>query len=216
MLLSLFDLDHTLISGDSDVLWTEFLVEKGVLDSEAVQKSDEFYRQYEEGTLRIDEFLSFQLEPLGRYNGAKLESWRREYVAEKIRPVVREKAVNMLSKCRRDDHEVVIITATNRFVTEPIAELFGVETLLATEVEKEKGRLTGRSCGTPCFREGKITRLEEWLASRRDPVEESWFYSDSSNDIPLLEWVSHPFAVDPDKILTRHAAECGWPIISLE
>ena len=213
--LSIFDLDNTLIGGDSDVLWTDFLVESGVLSEQDREESRRFYREYEDGRMDIAEFLRFQLRPLGENDPENLECWRSRFVEEKISPVVLPGARRLLEKCRSEGHELLIITATNRFITAPIAELLVVENLLATEPEIVNGKYTGRSVGVPCFQEGKIRRLEAWLNENGFRNLETWFYSDSRNDIPLLEYVSHPVAVDPDPYLSKYAAERGWPSISL-
>lgn len=215
MLLSMFDLDHTLIPVDSDVLWNEFLVEKGVLSEKDRETSDAFYRDYERGELDISDFLEFQLRPLGQFEASVVETWREEFIDLKIRPVLLSRAFDLLDSCRRKGHRLLIVTATNRFVTTPIAELLGVSDLLATEVEFHDGRYTGRSFGTPCFREGKIVRLEAWLSENKLNPVESWFYTDSRNDIPLLEKVDHPVAVDPDPVLLGWANERHVPVISL-
>lgn len=215
MQLSIFDLDNTLIGADSDVLWTDFLVESGVLSEGDRRESERFYQQYEDGNMDIADFLSFQLRPLAENDPQDLERWRRRFLAEKIVPVVLPGARRLLRECRGRGHELLIITATNRFITAPIADLLGVENLLATEAEMAGGRYTGRSAGIPCFQEGKIRRLEAWLAGNGFRDVETWFYSDSRNDIPLLEHVSHPVAVDPDPYLSRYAEERGWPQISL-
>ncbi len=219
MKLALFDLDNTLLAGDSDFEWAQFLISRGVLDREVHEaRNREFYEQYKAGTLDIHAFLDFQLKPLGRHSRAQLETWHREYMAERILPMITEKARALVKKHQGDADLLAIITATNRFVTAPIAREFGIENLIATEVEEIDGRFTGRGTGVPCFKEHKITRLEMWLAERRllwEDISESWFYSDSLNDIPLLAKVSHAVAVDPDDTLRAHAAAVGWPVISL-
>ena len=219
MKLALFDLDNTLLAGDSDFEWAQFLISRGVLDREVHEaRNREFYEQYKAGTLDIHAFLDFQLKPLGRHARAQLEAWHREFMTQRIRPLISEQARTLVRKHQADADLLAIITATNRFVTAPIAREFGIENLIATEVEEIDGRFTGRGTGIPCFKEHKITRLEMWLAERRllwEDISESWFYSDSLNDIPLLAKVSHAVAVDPDAILRAHAAVAGWPIISL-
>ena len=219
MKLALFDLDNTLLAGDSDFEWAQFLISRGVLDREVHEvRNREFYEQYKAGTLDIHAFLDFQLKPLGRHPRAQLEAWHCEYMAERIRPMITDQARALVKKHREDADLLAIITATNRFVTAPIAREFGVENLIATEVEEIDGRFTGRGTGIPCFKEHKITRLEMWLAERRllwEDISESWFYSDSLNDLPLLARVSHPVAVDPDDTLRVRAAAAGWPVISL-
>jgi HAD superfamily hydrolase (TIGR01490 family) len=215
--LALFDLDNTLLAGDSDFEWAQFLIDKGVLDRELHEaKNQTFYEQYKAGMLDIYEFLAFQLRPLSRHPRAQLEAWRQEYMAAKVRPMIAPESRKLLAKHAR--HTRLIITATNSFVTAPIAREFGVEHLIATEPEECDGEFTGRVAGIPSFKEGKIARLNEWLCkqdlSLKD-VTESWFYSDSLNDIPLLSMVTHPVAVDPDPTLRAHAEENGWPVITL-
>ncbi len=216
MALALFDLDNTLLRGDSDHAWCEYLIEKGVLGGEAYREAnDRFYREYEAGTLDIQEYLAFQLRPLGEYPKEKLHRWREEFVATRIEPMISADALALLEKHRSREDELVLITATNRFVTEPIAELLRVPTLLATGVEEADGRYTGRPSGVPTFREGKVTRLEGWLEETGNTLEGSYFYSDSQNDLPLLERVENPVAVNPDPVLLARAEEEGWPVLLL-
>ncbi|MEJ5210841.1 MAG: HAD family hydrolase [Burkholderiales bacterium] len=219
MRLALFDLDNTLLTGDSDFEWAQFLIGKGVLDREVYEaKNLEFYEQYKAGTLDIHAFLDFQLKPLSRHPRRQLDAWHREFMVTRILPMITDQARALVQRHRDAGDTCVIITATNRFVTRPIAEAFGVEHLIATEPEEINGEFTGRVVGTPSFREGKVARLEAWLAergSRLDQAEYSYFYSDSHNDLFLLERVSHPVAVDPDDELARTARARGWPIISL-
>ena len=217
MRLALFDLDNTLLSGDSDFEWAQFLIEKGVLDREVYEaRNEHFYEEYRAGTLDIRAFLDFQLKPLSRHPRAVLDEWHREFMRRKILPIIGDPARDLVRSYAQDLR--VIITATNSFVTAPIARELGVEYLIATVPEVIDGEFTGRVAGTPCFREGKVERLREWLQERGQPLEsfeESWFYSDSLNDLPLLCLVTRPVAVDPDDTLRRHARERGWPVISL-
>jgi HAD superfamily hydrolase (TIGR01490 family) len=217
MILALFDLDNTLLAGDSDFEWAQFLIDRGVLDREVYSaRNQAFYDQYKAGTLDIREFLDFQLKPLSRHPRDVLDAWHAEYMAERIAPMLRDSARALVERHR--DEVRVIITATNSFVTAPIARAFGIDHLIATEPEVRDGAFTGGVSGTPCFREGKIERLEAWLAARGESLKnviKSTFYSDSHNDLPLLERVSHPVAVDPDAALRAHAAARGWPVISL-
>lgn len=216
MSLALFDLDNTLLNGDSDYLWGQFLAEHGIVDGEVYEaRNQAYYDQYKAGTLDIREFLRFVLEPLAAHEPEQLYRWRARYLEEKIRPVLQDKAFALLEEHRAQGHELVIITATNRFITGPIAELLGVEHLLATEPEMRDGRYTGNVSDVPCFQAGKVTRLQAWLAEHGHDLAASWFYSDSHNDLPLLEAVTHPVAVDPDDTLRGHARERGWPVISL-
>ncbi|MBI4206661.1 MAG: HAD family hydrolase [Betaproteobacteria bacterium] len=215
--LVLFDLDNTLLAGDSDFEWAQFLIEQGVLDREVyAARNQAFYDQYQAGTLDIHEFLDFQLKPLSRHPRTVLDAWHREFMARRIMPIIRDSARALVAR-HRDDVRVVI-TATNSFVTGPIAHEFGIENLIATEPEQRGGEFTGNVVGTPCFRDGKVARLEGWLAGQGRALgsfHESLFYSDSLNDLPLLARVTHPVAVDPDDTLRAHAEQHGWPIISL-
>jgi HAD superfamily hydrolase (TIGR01490 family) len=216
--LALFDLDETLIAGDSDYEWGLHLVALGVVDRATYEaKNQEFYDRYRAGTLVLQDFLDFQLYPLSQFSRAQLDAWHADFLASRILPMVRPGARALLDRHR--GAERLIITATNRFVTGPIAAALGIPDVLATELEQDNGRFTGRAVGTPCFREGKVTRLREWLAARGERLEdyaESWFYSDSANDIPLLSIVTNPVAVHPDPRLRAHAEAQGWPILSLD
>jgi len=216
--LALFDLDNTLLAGDSDYCWAQYLIERGILErAEYEKKNDWFYHHYKQGTLDIHEYLAFQLRPLAGRPRAEIDGWHRDFMRTKIRPIVHAKTPALLAAHRGALR--AIVTATNRFITAPIARDLGIEHLIACDVEEgPDGRLTGRPLGTPSFREGKITRIEEWLAGlgrRLGDFEESWFYSDSLNDLPLLEKVTNPVAVDPDPTLERQARDRGWPILRL-
>ena len=217
MNLALFDLDNTLLAGDSDFEWAQFLIEEGVLDREVYEaRNQHFYDQYKAGTLDIREFLDFQLKPLARHTRDVLDAWHAQFMAKKIMPIIRDSARELVSRHANDAR--VLITATNSFVTAPIAREFGIETLIATDPEQREGQFTGGVTGVPCFREGKVRRLESWLAGQGrtlDSFERSWFYSDSLNDLPLLERVTDPVAVDPDDTLRAHAQKRGWPVITL-
>jgi len=216
MALALFDLDNTLLDGDSDYLWGCFLAEHGIVDAEAYESENQrFYDQYLEGSLDIHEFLRFQLKPLATHKRARLEAWREQYLVEKIDPILLPRARALLEKHRAQGDQLLIITATNRFITEPIAKRYGVEQLLATEPEIVAGEYTGAVSGTPCFQTGKVEQLHNWLEKENQTLDGSWFYSDSHNDLPLLEQVEHPVAVDPDDKLKSHARAMGWPITSL-
>jgi HAD superfamily hydrolase (TIGR01490 family) len=213
----LFDLDNTLLAGDSDFEWAQFLIEQGVLDREVYEaRNQTFFDQYKAGTLDIFKFLDFQLKPLSRHPRAELDAWHRDFMARKILPIIRDSACALVARHR--DDLCAVITATNSFVTAPIAREFGIEHLIATEPAQRDGEFTGEVAGMPCFREGKVSRLESWLdaqGSSLNSFAESWFYSDSHNDLPLLARVTHPVAVDPDGKLRAHAGENGWPVISL-
>ena len=217
MKLTLFDLDNTLLSGDSDFEWAQFLIEKQVLDREVYEaRNQEFFEAYKAGTLDIHEFLDFQLKPLARHPREQLDQWHDEFMEQKILPMISQKARDLVDS--HDDDARVIVTATNSFVTWPIAREFGIENLIATEPEEVDGEFTGRVAGTPAFREGKVERLREWLKEhdlKWEMFDEIWFYSDSLNDLPLLEIVSHPVAVDPDETLKEHAVREDWLVISL-
>ena len=220
MELALFDLDDTLLSGDSDYEWAQFLIERGVLErAEYEAKNDRFFLQYKAGALDIREFLQFQLAPLARYPREKLDEWRGEFMRTRIAPIIRAKGLELVRRHLGHGDLCAIVTSTNAFITAPIAREFGVEHLIATELEVADGMFTGKPSGTPSFREGKITRVEEWLAGQGRILASFtgiWFYSDSQNDLPLLEYVTHPVAVDPDEVLRREASARGWQIISLE
>jgi HAD superfamily hydrolase (TIGR01490 family) len=217
MRLALFDLDNTLLAGDSDFEWAQYLIERGVLDREVYEaRNQHFYDQYKAGTLDIHAFLDFQLKPLSRHPRAQLDAWHRDFMARKIIPIIAAGTPELL-RCHTG-HTQVIITATNSFVTAPIAAHLGVPHLIATEPEQVAGEFTGRPVGMPSFKEGKVARLEQWLAQQGKSwadVTESWFYSDSLNDLPLMARVHHPMAVDPDPVLRAHAEARGWPVLSL-
>lgn len=214
--LAIFDLDNTLLAGDSDHLWGQFLAEQGIIKDDHYEQANHiFYQQYQAGTLDIYEFLAFQLAPLGKHSPSQLEIWRSQYLEEKIRPIILPRAQELLTWHRSQGHTLLIITATNHFITQPIAKMLQVDNLIATEPEIRDGYYTGRVDGIPSYREGKVTRLKAWLKERAFTLEASWFYSDSHNDIPLLERVTYPVAVDPDEKLDTHARENDWTIISL-
>jgi HAD superfamily hydrolase (TIGR01490 family) len=217
--LALFDLDNTLLSGDSDFEWGQFLIAEGVLDREAyAARNLEFYEQYKAGTLDIHVFLEFQLKPLSRHPRAQLDAWHAQFMQTRILPMMGEKARALVQRHREAGDTLAIITATNRFVTEPIARAFGISHLIATEAEQVSGEFTGNTIDVPCFREGKVKRLEAWLAEQGaswQAIQRSWFYSDSHNDLFLMERVTDPVAVDPDPQLMQTAQARGWPVISL-
>ncbi len=219
MKLALFDLDNTLLAGDSDFEWSQFLIEQGVLDRELFEaKNLAFYEQYKAGTLNIAEFLDFQLKPLAHQARKVLDAWHEEFMQRKVRPMMTIKGRELVARHHAAGDVCVIVTATNSFVTAPIAREFGVAHLIATEPEHNDGEFTGNVAGVPSFREGKVVRMERWLAEHGwqwDSFADSWFYSDSLNDLPLLSRVKHPVAVDPDATLRAHAEQQGWPVISL-
>jgi HAD superfamily hydrolase (TIGR01490 family) len=214
--LAIFDLDNTLLAGDSDHAWGEFLVEESIVDADEYEKAnDRFYQEYLNGELDIMHYLSFALQPLAHHDMKQLLAWREEFVEKKIRPMMQSGATELLDSHRAQGHTLLIITATNRFVTEPVAELLGIEHLIATEPELVNGRYTGEVAGVPSFQDGKVTRLRDWLESTGESLDGAWFYSDSHNDAPLLRKVENPVAVDPDPTLESIAKENGWKIMSL-
>jgi len=219
MRLALFDLDNTLLTGDSDYEWGQFLVDRGVLDRSRYEAQNRaYYEQYVAGTLDIHEYLGFALRPLAEHTPQDLERWHGEFMRLRILPMITPAARALVRRHLDAGDRCAMITATNSFVTAPIAREFGVAHLIATEPETAGGRFTGRVAGTPCFREGKVRRLEQWLAGQGRGLgdfAESTFYSDSHNDLALLERVTHPVAVDPDEALAAHAARRGWPVLSL-
>ena len=217
--LVLFDLDNTLLAGDSDFEWAQFLISKGVLDKEVHEARNQvFYDQYKAGTLDIFEFLDFQLKPLARHSRAQLDAWHREFMDTRIRPIMTPQARALVTAKLDAGAIVAVVTATNSFVTGPIARAFGIPHLVATVPAQENGAFTGKPRGTPAFKSGKIERVEGWLESLGlwwDSFENSSFYSDSHNDLPLMNMVGNPVAVDPDDTLRAHATAQGWPVISL-
>lgn len=219
MRLALFDLDNTLLAGDSDHAWGRFLADIGAVDPEHyIAANERFYQAYLDGGLDIRAFCQFVFQPLAANPLPTLLEWREQFVRERIQPMIAPGTPELLARHRQAGDRLVIITATNRFVTEPIAALLGIADLLATEPEHRNGQFTGELAGIPCFQEGKIQRLQHWLTEQHLPassMQDAWFYSDSRNDIPLLEAVGYPCAVDPDPVLSAHATAQGWPILSL-
>ena len=217
MQLAIFDLDNTLIGGDSDHAWGEFLVARDHVDGERYRSAnDRFYQDYQRGELDIFAYLEFALEPLAQLSRSELNNLHREFMNEVISEIWLPRAEELISRHRREGHHIMIITATNRFVVEPIAARLGVDTLIATEPELVEGSYTGRVVGEPCYQAGKVVRLQQWLAHNPEfGTGEKWFYSDSINDLPLLEQVENPVAVDPDARLRAEAEKRGWPVISL-
>ncbi|MGV8990895.1 MAG: HAD family hydrolase [Thiobacillus sp.] len=219
MNLVLFDLDNTLLAGDSDYEWGQFLIAKGAVDGAHYEaKNKAFYEDYKAGRLDIYAFLAFALRPLATHSRTQLDAWHAEYMETRIKPMITQAARDLVNQRLDDADLVAVITATNSFVTGPIAREFGISHLIATDPEEIDGHFTGEVAGTPCFREGKVIRLEHFLdahGTRLDRLGNSWFYSDSHNDLPLLEKVQHPIAVDPDPILHTHALAKGWLVMSL-
>lgn len=216
MSLAIFDLDNTLLGGDSDHAWGEFIVAHQIVDPEAYQaQNDRFFNDYLAGKLDIQVYLNFCLQLLGEHETAQLNAWHEAFMAEKITPIILPKALALIEKHRAAGDTLMIITATNRFITAPIARQLGIDILLATECERDDKGFTGRTTDVPCFREGKVTRLQRWLLENNRTLKGSYFYSDSHNDLPLLSMVEHPVAVDPDETLKAHAEAQGWPVVSL-
>ncbi len=216
MTIAIFDLDHTLLAGDSDHAWGQFLVERALVDAaEYKRRNDRFYQAYRAGTLDIAEYLAFALQPLAAYEPTALTTWRAQFMQHIVLPMIRPAARALVAKHRQAGHTLIIITSTNDFIASPIAAEFGVPHLIATCAEVVNGRYTGRFSGTPCYREGKVVRLHEWLQAHGETLSESWCYSDSHNDLPLLALTAHPVAVDPDEALRAHALRHGWSILEL-
>lgn len=216
MALAIFDLDHTLLMGDSDHAWGQFMVEHKLVDPESYEKqNDLFYQHYQAGNLDIMEYLAFTLNTLTQHPLETMLNIREQFLEQRIKPLISQKSRDLISKHKQQGDILLIITATNGFVTYPIADLLGIEHIIAPHPEMIDGQYTGRIEGIPSFQAGKVTRLNEWLAQRELSLEGSYFYSDSRNDLPLLEIVDHPVAVNPDPILESIANERGWPVISL-
>lgn len=217
MTLALFDLDNTLIGADSDYLWGEFLVARQLVDVEAYQKTNHaFYQDYTNGVLDAAAYLRFALAPLAEFEPSKLQELHAEFMRECIEPIWLSAAETLVEKHRSEGHQIIVITATNRFIVEPIVQRFGIDELICPEPEIQNGRYTGNFIGSTCFAEGKVEKMAIWLQKNNASLEEgSWFYSDSHNDLPLLGKVTNPVAVDPDSKLSSIAKERNWPIISL-
>lgn len=214
--LAIFDLDNTLIAGDSDHAWGQFLVEQNLVDADLFkQKNDYYYQQYQLGQLNILEYLEFALQPLTTFPRERLFALREQFVREKILPLITPHSRELLAKHRAAGDYLLIITATNLFVTQPIAAELKVDHIIATEPEQVNGQYTGRIQGIPTYKEGKVVRLHAWLRETGHSLEGSYFYSDSHNDLPLLAEVTYPVAVDPDATLKAHAEQARWPVISL-
>jgi HAD superfamily hydrolase (TIGR01490 family) len=216
MSLAIFDLDNTLIADDSDYLWGQFLVDKGIVNKEHYEQANaRFYEDYKQGTLDIEEFLQFSLKPLADNKPDQLFRWRDQFIQEIIQPILLQSAIDLVNKHKAKNDTLMVITATNRFITEPIVNLYGINNLLATTPEFINNQFTGQFEGIPCFQEGKVKLLEQWLKNSSETLENSWFYSDSHNDLPLLKLVENPVAVNPDDELKLYAKNKRWPIISL-
>lgn len=219
MNLALFDLDNTILAGDSDYNWSRFLIQEGYLDGAIhAEKNEKFYADYKAGTLDIYAFVEFQFKPLARNPRTVLNQLLKKYVEEVIKPMITEKARALVKRHQDEGDLIIVITATNSFITKPIAELFGIENLIGTDPEEKEGEFTGKVSGLPSFKEGKVTRLEAWLKGKKLSLasfEKSYFYSDSHNDLPLMQKVTHPVAVDSDDVLSEYAQSKDWPQISL-
>lgn len=216
MSLAIFDLDNTLIANDSDYLWGQFLVDEGIVNKDHYEQANaQFYQDYQQGQLNIEEYLAFSLKPLSEHEPEQLYLWRQQFIQEIIQPIILQPAQELVDKHRNQGDTLLVITATNRFVTEKIVEIYGIENLLATTPEFKHGRYTGEIVDVPCFQAGKVKILQDWLTTSAETLENSYFYSDSANDLPLLKQVTYPIAVDPDTKLRAVAEQSNWKIISL-
>jgi HAD superfamily hydrolase (TIGR01490 family) len=214
--LALFDLDNTLLTGDSDHGWGEFMVAQGLVDeADYGAKNDAFYQDYLAGNLDMVAYAEFALTPLTQYSVTELNSIHQKFMQTIVIPMIAPKTQALLKKHRDAGDILVIVTATNDFITAPIAEYLAIPHLIATSTEFMEGRYTGKLSGTPCFKEGKIDKLNAWMTLNNYSIEGACFYSDSHNDIPLLALVDEPIAVDPDATLEAHALANGWPVLSL-
>lgn len=216
MALAIFDLDNTLLGGDSDYLWGRYLAENNIVDAQHYHDQNlAFYEDYQRGQLDITAFLEFVFAPLAAHPMETLLAWRKDYLQQKIEPIILSKGIALIESHRAKGDDLLIITATNRFLTEPIAKKLGIDELIATDPEMIEGRFTGKVDGIPSFQQGKVTRLAHWLKERHKNLQGSFFYSDSHNDLPLLEQVDTPVVVDPDDRLREVAKQRGWKILSL-
>lgn len=216
MTLAIFDLDNTLLGGDSDHAWGEFIAGLGIVDGQHYrEKNDAFYADYCRGELDIVAYQRFVLQPLTGFSMAELARWHEQFMREKIEPIILPKAQALIDNHRSQNHTLMIITATNAFITAPIAQRLGIDILIATTPEQKNGAYTGDIVGIPCYREGKVERLNAWLADNNETLRGSYFYSDSHNDLPLLQRVDHPVAVDPDDTLRQYAENHGWLVLGL-
>ena len=212
--LQIFDLDNTLLAGDSDRNWGIFLAEKNIVESSYLDESEKFYNNYYDGSLDIDGFLSFCLKPLVSNDMSKLLSLREQFIEEKIKPIITQSGKEIINQAIENGKTVIIATATNDFVTKPIADLFNVSTLIATEFEIKNNSFTGNVVDIPCFREGKLKKVEKWVQENSFNLSEATFYSDSFNDLPLLEKVKYPIIVDGDDKLKEIGNNNNWKCIS--
>jgi HAD superfamily hydrolase (TIGR01490 family) len=216
MRLAIFDLDHTLLTADSDFLWGQFLCQQGVVDADAYARENlRFYQDYQAGTLDIAAFCAFSFKPLTEHPRARLDAWRAAFLADKIEPVIAPGALPLIQQHKAAGDFTLIMTATNRFITAPIAERLGVDALIATDPEEVDGQFTGRVRGVANFQQGKVIRLAQWREDHPQAFDHVTFYSDSRNDLPLLEAADVAVAIDPDPVLKLEAEQRGWPIRSL-
>lgn len=214
--LALFDLDNTLIAGDSDHLWGDFLVAEGLVDGESRKATNEaYYRQYQEGHLNIKEYLAFALAPMAGMTKPAVRTLQRRFMQQHVEHILLDAAFDLLQQHRSQGDTLIIVTATNTLVTRPIADRLGVDHLIGCEAEFKNGCYTGKPTGTPSFSEGKVTRIKQWCTEHKTSLEGAIFYSDSHNDLPLLRAVHQAVAVDPDATLRAEAKRCGWDVISL-
>ena len=213
--LVLFDLDHTLLDGDSDFAWGQFLCEIRAVDAHYKRRNRDFFDAYQRGELDMTKYIKFVLQPLAQNTMQQLLDWRQRFLTEKIKPMITAEAIELVRLHQSKGDLTVIITSTNSFITAPIGKIFGIETVIATELELTNGRFTGEITGVPCFQEGKINSLEKWLDKHKPNYRKSWFYSDSFNDIPLLSWVDRPVVVNGDAALVKHAMQNNWFMLSL-
>ena len=212
--LLIFDLDNTLLAGDSDRNWGIFLSEQQIVDTSYLDESERFYNNYYDGSLDIDGFLSFCLRPLIANDMSKLLKLREQFIEEKIRPIVTKTGKELIDQAHAEGKKVIIATATNDFVTRPIADIFDVSVLIATEFEIKDNAFTGRVVGAPCFRGGKLNKVNKWINDNNFDLSQASFYSDSFNDLPLLERVKKPVIVDGDDKLKEIGKNKNWECVS--
>ena len=211
--LTIFDLDNTLLAGDSDRAWGQYIVEKKIVSEDFLSESEIFYNNYYDGDLDIHRFLDFCLQPLMQNNWNDLIELRKGFIKDKIKPMMLDKAIEKVVLCKSKG-PVIIATATNSFVTRPIADLFGIDNLIATEFVIKNNKFTGEVDGVPCFREGKVQKVESWINKNNYSFTDATFYSDSFNDLPLLEKVKTAIVVDGDDKLIEMAKHNEWQCIS--
>jgi HAD superfamily hydrolase (TIGR01490 family) len=215
MSVVIFDLDNTLLGGDSDHAWGEFMAEKGLVDDEYRRGNDRFLKEYQAGQFDVLAYLEFLAKPMSHYSLAELLPLREEFLQTKIEPMYLPRAEKLLNEHRARGDRLLVITSTISFVTQPICEMYGIHDLLATELELNDGHFTGRVLGKPCFGSGKVLRLKSWLEENEQTLAGSYFYTDSLTDLPLLEFVENPVAVDPESSLEETAVERNWPVLKL-